>query len=170
MEESNNMNKKVIRKIGKTIIVKTNSDFSSKDLAGLKSHTPVANGKHFLVFDSLENSKTAFKTLKSNSSLSVRYAYYRIYFTISNLDETSDYATLKKDHIEWITKSCDVNVLFYKLYKKDDKLIGCGDFTIDTKEDMDKLISKEGIKTYTFGNHTGTFYRYNKKDENHSDS
>lgn len=170
MEESNNMNKKVIRKIGRTIIVKTNSDFSSKDLSGLKSHTPVSNGKHFLVFDSLENSKNAFKTLKSNSSLSVRYAYYRIYFTMSNLDETSDYSTLKKDHIEWLTKTCDANVLFYKLYKKDDKLIGCGDFTIDTKEDMDKLISKEGIKTYTFGNHTGTFYRYNKKDENNSDS
>ena len=170
MEESNNVNKKVIRKIGRTIIVKTNSNFSSKDLQGLSSHVSVDNGKHFLVFDTIENSKNAFKVLKSNNSLSVRYAYYRIYFTMSNLDDTTDYSVVKKNHIDWISANSNASVLFYKLYKKDNKLIGCGDFTIDTKEDMDKLISKDGIKNYTCGNHTGTFYRYNKKDDNNFDS
>ena len=37
-----------------------------------------------------------------------------------------------------------------KLYKKDNKYMGCGDFTIDTLEGMNKLVSKEStIKDFT---------------------
>lgn len=155
--------KKMIKRPGKTLIVKTDQEFSTDKLVGLVQHNSVADNKHFLVFDNVENSKKAFKIIKSDYNLSVRYAYYKLYFTITGINDTSDYSLIKKNHMAWLT-NLGTNVLYYKLYKKDDKLIGCGDFTIDSKEDMDKLIGDNGCKTFLFDTYSGSFYRYTKKD------
>ena len=37
--------------------------------------------------------------------------------------------------------------------------MGCGDFTIDTIDGMNSIISKD----FTIGDYNGTFYRYNSK-------
>jgi hypothetical protein len=65
-------------------------------------------------------------------------------------------------------------ISFYQIiklteYMKDNKFIGCGDFTVDTKESMDKLLDKEGLKNYTIETLSGTYYRYNKKTDQKSE-
>ena len=56
------------------------------------------------------------------------------------------------------------SVLYCKLYKKDNKYIGCGDCTIDTMEGMNMLLNKDtNLKDFTVGSYSGTFFRYNNK-------
>jgi hypothetical protein len=57
-------------------------------------------------------------------------------------------------------------VLFYKLYRKDNKYLGCGDMTIDTKEGLDLLMSSEGLKSVSLEcGVTGTHYHYRSQKE-----
>ncbi len=165
MAENNTNNKKVIRKAGRTIVLRTTEKISSDGLKGLLQHNDLQNGKHFLVFDTIENSKIAFKTLRSNANISVRFAYYRVFFTMNGIDANADYSQLKKSHMDWLTQNSDAQVLYYKQYMKDNKYLGCGDFTVDTKESMDKLLDKDGLKNYSFDSYSGIYYRYNKKTE-----
>jgi len=167
MAENNNTNnlKKTIRKAGRTIVLRTTENLSTEGLTGLLQHNDLQNGKHFLVFDTIDNSKSAFKTLKNNAKLSVRFAYYRVFFTMNGIDENADYTQLKKTHMDWLTQNSGAQVLYYKQYMKDNKFLGCGDFTVDTKDSMDKLLEKEGLKNYSFDSYTGTYYRYNKKTD-----
>jgi hypothetical protein len=164
-ENTNNTTKKVIRKAGRTIIVRSNNSFSTEGLVGLLQNIDLHNGKYFLIFDTIENSKNAFKTLKSNVNLSVRFAYYRVFFTMNGINTNSDYSDLKKHHMDWLTQNSGAQVLYYKQYMKDNKYLGCGDFTVDTKESMDKLLDKDGLKNYSFDSYSGTYYRYNKKTD-----
>lgn len=167
MAENNNntTTKKVIRKAGRTIVLRSTESFSTEGLTGLLQHNDLQNGKHFLVFDTIDNSKSAFKTLRSNAKLSVRFAYYRVFFTMNGIDASADYSQLKKQHMDWLTQNSGAQVLYYKQYMKDNKFLGCGDFTVDTKESMDKLLEKDGLKTYAFESYSGTYYRYNKKTD-----
>jgi hypothetical protein len=158
--------KKIIRKAGRTIVLRTDLEFTPpENLTGIINHITVNNGKHFLVFDNIDNSKDAFKILKSNQNYSVRFAYYKLFFKMNGLDEKTDYSIIKKLHTDWIAENSEGNVLYYKQYKKDGKMLGCGDFTIDTKESMDKLLNKDKLKTYSFDIYSGTNYRYNKKGD-----
>lgn len=170
-ENNNNVNtsKKIIRKSGRTLVLRATEELSTEGLAGLLQHNNLQNGKHFLVFDTIENSKNAFKLLKTNLKISVRFAYYRVFFTMNGIDSNSEYYLLKKQHTEWIAQNSGAEVLYYKQYMKDNKFIGCGDFTVDTKESMDKLLDKEGLKNYTIETLSGTYYRYNKKTDQKSE-
>lgn len=165
MTETNVRIKKNTRKVGRTIIVRNTklTELQTSNLIGLLSCTSINDGKYFLTFDNINNSKKAFITLRTNKDLNVKYAYYKIFFTMSGIDEKQDYTELKKLHSEWITQNSSAEVLYYKQYMKDSKYMGCGDFTVDTKESMDKLISKEDLKNYTFGLFSGSYYRYNKQ-------
>ena len=163
MSEYKNSAKKVILKPGRTIIVRSNDLFSVENLNGLLQNNNVHDGKYFLVFDTIDNAKNAFKLFKNDSKLSVRYAYYRIFFTMDGIDQKTDYSIIKRLHMNWITEKSLGQVLYYKQYMKDNKYLGCGDFTVDTKESMDKLLNKDEFKTYSFDGLSGTYYRYNKK-------
>jgi hypothetical protein len=167
MQENNYTNdnevKKMVRKSGRTLVLRSNTELNTKELTGLLQHNNLQNGKHFLVFNNIENSKNAFKILKNN--FSVRFAYYRVFFTMTGIDSNTDYLQLKKQHTEWLTQNSDAEVLYYKHYMKDNKFIGCGDFTVDTKDTMDKLLDKDGLKNYSFNTLSGTYYRYNKKTD-----
>ena len=165
MTETNVRIKKNTRKVGRTIIVRNTkqTELQTSNLIGLLTCTNINDGKYFLTFDNINNSKKAFITLRSDKDLNVKYAYYKIFFTMNGISENQDYSDLKKSHIEWITQHSGADVLYYKQYMKDSKYMGCGDFTVDTKESMDKLISKEGLKNYTFGPLNGSYYRYNKQ-------
>lgn len=160
--QNNSSTKKMVRKPGRTLVVKTNQTLSTNGMTGLVNSSYTSNGSAFFVFDTVENSKNAFKTLKGNNE-KVKFAHYRLFFTLSGVNETTSYNDLKTEHMNWITANSDANVLYYKQYRKDGKFLGCGDFTIDTKESMDKLLDKEGLKNFTFNTYSGVNYRYNNK-------
>lgn len=165
MQYNNNtdLNKKMIRKPGRTLVVKSNDPVSTT-FTGLQKSVQTANGSQFFVFDTIDNSTNAFKSLKE-SNHKVKFAHYRLFFTINGVDESVSYNDLKTQHINWIVSNSDADVLFYKQYRKGGKFLGCGDLTIDTKESMDKLLDKDGLKNYTFDKYSGTFYRFNKKSD-----
>jgi hypothetical protein len=157
-------NKKVIRKPGRTLVVKSEQSISTEGMTGLQNSVQTTSGSQFFIFDNVDNSKTAFKLIK-DMNLQVRFAHYRIFFTMTGFDDTVNYNDIKTQHTQWITENSNASVLYYKQYRKNDKFLGCGDFTIDTKESMDKLLDKEGLKNYAFDKFTGTYYIYNKKND-----
>ena len=164
MENKNISQKKnVVHKPGRTLLVKTTNPIQ-ETFVGQVNSVNTTNGSQFIIFDTVENSTNALNVIKQKYDVSVKFAHYRIFFIMNGLDETSDYNTLKKQHIDWITTNSGANVLYYKQYLKNNKYIGCGDFTIDTKESMDKLLNKDdGLKQFTLDKYTGTYYKYNKK-------
>ena len=165
MNNSPLQKKQFIKKAGRTLLIKSNEPVS-EPFPGKISSLQTNNGLQFEVFDTVENAINAYKIIKENYDLQIKYAHYRIFFTINGLDENTDYNTIKKQHCDWLILNCDANVLYYKLYLKNNKYIGCGEFTIDTKESMDKLLDKDGeLKKYTMDKYSGSYYRYNKKQE-----
>jgi hypothetical protein len=157
---------KTVRKSGRTLVIKSENEklFDNYTLLGLKNKIHTSNGSYFLVFDTIENANNAFNKLK-NDNIKARFAYYRLFFKINGVEDTTNYNDIKNLHINWIVSNSGANVLYYKQYRKAGKFLGCGDFTIDTKESMDKLLDKEGLKNYTIEQYSGTFYRYNKKND-----
>lgn len=164
---------KSIRKAGRTVLVKTisgNSIDSSvfNSLTGIISHSETkTSNSYFLTFDNTINSQNAYNKLKSDSSdYRVKFSYYRVFFTINGLTDSSEYNQVKQDISTFVTDKTNSTVLYCKLYRKDNKYIGCGDFTIDTIDGMNILLSKDvGIKEFTIGDLSGVFYRYNSKKE-----
>ena len=148
--------------VGRTLLVKTSTNISY-DFTGLlnKAETKSSNTV-FLTFDTKENSSAAYQKLVSmGGDVKVKYSYYRVFFTMSGLTDTSDYNMVKKDMTEMVESKTGSSVLYFKLYRKNSSFIGCGDFTLDTMEGMNKLLSKENNnKDYQLGSHNGTFYRY----------
>lgn len=176
MAESTNKtkdNKKKFRKAGRTLLIKSveeDFDFSTlslEQLEGVSSNIETKSGARFIVFNNVKDAVSALKVLKQNKDILVKYAHYRLYFTINGLTTESEYNDVKKSHIEYITEQTGTEVLYYKLYKKDkDSYLGCGDLTIDTKDGMDKLLQEDDLKNYTFTvnsvEYTGQFYQFNK--------
>jgi hypothetical protein len=164
MQNTKVLNKKMIRKPGRTLVVKSDQPISTEGFTGLENSAQTNNGSQFFVFDTIDNSKAAFKLLK-DSNFKVRFAHYRLFFTMTGLDDSVNYNDLKTQHVNWIVSNSGADVLYYKQYRKGGKFLGCGDFTIDTKLSMDKLLDKDGLKNYTCEKYSGTFYRYNKKND-----
>lgn len=166
--------KKSVRKAGRTILVKTISGSSIESsvfdsLVGLVSHSETkSSSSYFLTFDNVTNSVNAFRKLRTDSTdYKVKFSYYRVFFTVNGLTDSSDYNQVKQDIVNYVGDKTKSSVLYCKLYRKDNKYLGCGDFTIDTIDGMNILLAKEGgIKDFTVGQLSGTFYRYNgKKDK-----
>lgn len=164
MQDNKTQTNKMIRKASRTLIIKSESDVSTDGFTGLVSSVKSNNNSHFFVFDTIDNSKAAFKVLK-NAGQKVRFAYYRIFFTMTGLDENASYNDIKEQHTQWITLNSGAQILYYKQYRTSGKYLGCGDFTIDTKESMDKLLDKETLKNYSFDKYSGVNYRYKKNDK-----
>lgn len=169
MQDNYPQTKKMIFKTSRTLVVKSENDVLTDGLTGLVNFVKSNNNFYFFVFDTIENSNNAFKTLKTTNH-KVRFAYYRLFFTMNGLDDDANYNDLKEQHIQWITSNSGAQVLYYKQYRNGGKFIGCGDFTIDTKESMDKLLDKETLKNYSFGKYSGINYRYNKKNKSHDNT
>jgi len=171
--DDNDSNKKMVKKAGRTLLVSSLNNMSKSEtifskLTGLSTNHSTENGSFFLTFNTVQNALDSFYYLRQNySEVRVKFARYQIFFTISGLNSSSDYSIVKQNITNFVEKEADANVLYFKLYRKGDKYLGCGDFTIDTKDAMDKLLKKEGsLKNYTIGDLTGTFYRYNKTKQN----
>lgn len=171
--------KKIYRKAGKTVLIKSVSGTNINEsffnnLEGItnKSETK-SNSSVFLTFDTIDNALKVVKDIKYNHNKDyiAKFSYYQIYFTINELNEDCDYNDIKKHFSEYIESKTNSNVLYCKFYRKDNKYIGCGDFTIDTLEGMNNLLNKElGNKEYSFNindnKYNGVFYRYNSKKNN----
>lgn len=173
--EGNVGKKKFTRKAGKTLLIKAKDGCTVKDewfnsLDGLTKDGVAKTektGSYFLTFDNVTKSLDALKQLKKehDKDLMVKFAHYRVFFTMDGLDESVDYNTVKQKHVDFVSEHTGSEVLYYKLYRNK-SYIGCGDLTIDTKDALDKLLSSEHNKQFDLGDgHVGTFYRYNKNSK-----
>ena len=172
LNESNdpqNTRKLSTRKPGRTILIKaaTEIDPSFLDkLSGFQSKFYAEkSSSYFVTFSTPEEALEGLKLVKKQYGINVRikFAHYRVYFTLQGLVDASDYNIVKTSHSEYVTKMAGCNVLYYRLYRKNDKYLGCGDFTIDTKEGFDVLMNQDLLKNYVLNDTlSGIHYRYNK--------
>jgi hypothetical protein len=163
--EQPNQQRRNSRKAGRTLLVRGTQSFDN--LVGLqnRSDTKTTNSS-FLTFDTIENALVAYKQLRADSNVRVKFSYYRVFFTMEGLTDTSDYSQVKSDLVQWVESNASTQVLYCKLYRKDSKYLGCGDFTVDTLSGLNRLLSKDGgLKQFKFSNLSGTFYRYNNKTQ-----
>jgi hypothetical protein len=161
-------------KAGRTLLIKPTGSFDEsllKDLAGCTAthHTEKSNS-YFLTFTTPTDALNALKQIKhkATSKVLIKFAKYQIFFKIEGLKDDSDYNTVKSTHMKQIT-DLGGSVLYYRLYRKDNHYIGCGDFTIDTKECFDKLVNQDSeFKKFNLENNiSGIYYRYKKTDGDH---
>jgi hypothetical protein len=148
--------KKPRRKEGRTLLV--SSDWKDDiDQDGIQRTHQTDGGARFVVFDTTENARLALKNLKDLGA-QVKYSYYKIFFRLSDIDlESTTYDELKKQVKDMISVLGNINVLYFKFYTKNNNLIGSGDLTVDTKESLDLLVSKDDNE---FGEGKISFYRY----------
>jgi len=175
-ESYNTTRKSTIRRPGRTLLIKptSNIDLSVLDtLEGcITKHLTEKSNSYFLTFTTADQSLSALKQLKKQfgTSVRVKFAHYRVYFTLTGLVDTSDYGDVKKTHTLLITQGNKCNVLYYRLYRKDNHYLGCGDLTVDTKEGFDQLMSSDSLKDFVLGeNLTGIHYRFNKTQAPHQE-
>lgn len=174
-EQVQNKSTKTEHKPGKTLLVKPREgkyiDESWLTLDGLSDNgvsKTEKTGSYFLTFTDVDKSEKALNELKQTHSdnIMVKYAYYNVFFKFSNsLDKDTSYDVVKKLHSTFVKENTNSEVLYYKLYRnKEGEYLSCGDITLDTKEALDKLLSKDsGFKEFDLGNNmTGTFYRYDR--------
>jgi len=123
------------------------------------------NKGYFLTWDSLENASTGY-TLLREAGYSPRYKFYKLYFTMTGLNGSEDYGTLKGEFTSHLESTSSIKVQFCKFYRKDGKFIGGGDLSLDTVDGYNDLLSSKSVhKNYKFGNYSGTFYKFNSKND-----
>ena len=157
--------KKTVKKSGRTLLV-TVAESSlplehTTTLIGLVNKVVTKTGKSmFLMFDTIENAVSGFRKLRTlGTDYRVKFSYYRVFFKLSGLTDTTDYNTIKTQLSDAVEAESNSSVLYCKFYMKDNKYMGCGDLTLDSMEGMNKLVAlKEGL---TFDSHIGNFYRFN---------
>jgi len=161
---------RLVNRAGRTLLVKSVSDSSINgtifnNLEGLVNNfeTKTTNS-FFLTFDNISNAVKSFHKLRNDSPYyRVKFSYYRVFFTMKGLDDSTDYNKVKKELVDYVYDKTDSSVLYCKLYRKNNKFIGCGDLTLDTLEAMNTLVSKDSANNeYTIGSLNGSFFRYNK--------
>jgi hypothetical protein len=167
---TNKYNKVVNHKPGRTLLIKP---VSSIDLACLdqlngfqKKHYTDKSNSYFVTFATPEQAEAALNQLKTqfSNSVNIKFAHYRIYFTMIGLVNESDYGAVKNYHTSLIGNVAQCNVLYYRLYRKNNSYIGCGDMTVDTKDGFDAMMNQEVLKNYTIEDLSlsGIHYKYNK--------
>ena len=83
---------------------------------------------------------------------------------MKGLTEETDYNTVKQEHTKYIEENTGGNVLYYKLYKKNNNYLECGDLTVDTKNCFDNLMTEDGgFRNYNLSESlSGKHFRYNR--------
>jgi hypothetical protein len=144
------------RKSSRTLLLKEVGD-REFTYEGLQQVEKSPQGNLFLVFDTLDNSRKAFKDLRINK-INCKYSYYKLFFKSTNLDSVRSYDDLKTSFLALLTENVkDVNILYFKYYRKDGKFTGSGDFVVDRKVDCDELVKTRTLK---MGESEFTYYRY----------
>jgi len=154
------------RQPGRTLVVKFDEDFdvsSLKSLSNMKQMNEVKNNTLFLTFNDTASATSALTELNKMDGLSCRYSYYRVFFKLNGLTESSTYENVKKVHTAWVEEHTGGKVLEYNLYRKKDTFLNCGDLVVDLKTSLDLLLL-EKLKNYELdGGLNGTYHKYRKK-------
>jgi hypothetical protein len=158
------------RRPGRTLVINNpDKEYSLEGYDGIQSTFQTEKGAHFVIFDSVENSENALNDLKE-SGVRVKFSYYKLFVKTSDLNiESLTYDELK-EKINKKLKEIDpnMNILYFKLYKRQNKLSGSGDLVLDLKEHLDALVE---LKTVDLEDGKMSLYRYvmnrnNKRNNN----
>ena len=127
----------------------------------VSNHFTEKSNSYFITFDTVQHSLNALREIRKEHNVRAKMAHYKVFFTVEGLNETSDYNTVKTQHRDLIHSISNCSVLFYKLYRREGKYLGCGDLVVDTKEALDHLMSDEGLKTFNLEcGISGTHYHF----------
>jgi hypothetical protein len=151
-------------KVSRTLSLKKyenmNYDEQFKNLSGLTSFVLSKNNTYYLNFDNRDNCEKSFTSLKEGN-YKPRYVYYKLFFRMNGLEDTSDYNDVKTRLVKQVEELTKSTVLYFKLYIKDKKYLGYGDLSLDNMDGSLQLLKS---KTFTLDEKlSGTFYKYNKK-------
>lgn len=155
------------RQPGRTLVVKFEEDFdvsSLKSLSNMKEMNEVKNNTLFLTFNDIASATSALTKLNKMNGLSCRYSYYRVFFKLNGLTESSNFENVEKVHTAWVEKNTGGKVLEYNLYRKKDTFLNCGDLVVDLKSSLDLLLTLKNLKNYELDDVLkGTYHKYKKK-------
>lgn len=177
-------NTNVPKKYGRTLLFKPSNGTEMKEdylshFTGVVANTRTkTTGSYFVTFDTAENATSAYNYAKDNfTDVVVKWSYYRVFFTMNGLSEEqtetdkSQYNSVKESFVKFLEDTTKSSVLYFKLYRKNGRFIGCGDFTLDTLDGMNVLLDKEsGLKQYSMNGLSGRFFRYNSTKSKTLDS
>ena len=152
------------KRAGRTLLVSNVPEDMPLAFEGIKNVHKTSNGSQFLYFDSLEHAEKAYQEL-SDTDVRVKYSYYRVFFRLREFDLTKlKYDEMKESIRNKLTSlNENINVLYFKFYTKNNQLIGSGDFTLDSKDDLDSLVTLREIEVE--GGKV-SLYRYRMKSRN----
>jgi hypothetical protein len=137
---------------------------------GLQNVDKSPQGNVFLVFDTLDNARKAFKDLRINK-VNCKYSYYKLFFKSTGLDTSKTYDDLKSVFLSFLNeKVSNVNVLYFKYYKKDGNFTGSGDFVVDRKVDCDVLVSSRTLKMSDTNEVSFYRFRTNRGDQSNHEN
>lgn len=160
---TNNEQVKNLPKSGRTLLIKPNFDVSQDllkldNLEGLVDKSEINQHKFFfLTFDTIQHSEEAFALISPNYN--VKYSYYKIFFTLSQNVDSSNYDLTKQEIKTFIENNTNGSMLFCKFYRKNSSYMNCGDLIVDTIDAMKNLISN--LKQFKTEKISGSFYRFN---------
>lgn len=168
------------RRPGRTLLLKLpeqNEDGESQELKleyeGVQSTVDTKTNSRFMVFDTVDNATAALTDLREKG-FRVKYSYYKVFFRVKNMDlSDTTYDDLKAKLMDKL-KSVDdnVNILYFKLYRKNGSLTGSGDFVLDLKDSLDALVEmirvelddqENGPELYMYRFNRGN-YRFRKRN------
>ena len=158
------------RKAGRTLLISSEytDELKNEGILNEKIHK-TEGGSRFIVFDTIDNARSAFKDLRNNN-VKVKYSYYKVFFRLADVDlQSIEYDALKENVKEMIASLGKdiVNILYFKFYTKNSQLMGSGDLTVDTKEGLDLLVNSN---EYEFSKGKISFFRYRVKKENENNN
>lgn len=138
-------------KAGKTIIIsKYNNENNNESTFFNEFSTNIKlnkiNQSLFIESKDINTSISLFNKLKQNN-IECRYANYRMFLIID-----SDFEKLSYDQIKNVIKeqlysiNPNLNILYFKLYKKDNRLTGNGHIVVDNFDDLKNIVNKIHVK------------------------
>lgn len=134
-------------KAGKTIIISKyndNNNVFNEFTSNIKLNK--INQSLFIESKDINTSISLFNKLKEND-IECRYANYRMFLIID-----SDFENLSYDQIKNVIKeqlytiNSSLNILYFKLYKKDNRLTGNGHIVVDNFDDLKNIVNKIHVK------------------------
>jgi len=148
MTETENKFQRKEPRVGRTLLVKPNDEsFDSSALSSLEGLSNMHESQShtfFLTFTDVSHAKAALEMVRERDDCRVKCSHYKVFFKVSGLSDDSDYNTVKSEHVAWIEKHSEGNVLYYKLYKNKETggYRGSGDFVVDTKDSFERLMDR----------------------------
>lgn len=133
-------------KAGKTIII---SKYEEKeDMFEQFSNVKLnkINKSLFIESKDLQTSISIFNKLKENN-IDCRYANYRMFLIIDSDFEKLTYDEIKNNIKEQLySLNQNLNILYFKLYKKENRLTGNGHIVLDNYDDLKNIVNKIHVK------------------------